>query len=157
MPTITPFLWFDTQAEDAARFYTTVFANSSILNVSRHGDAGPGPKGTAMIVELELDGQRFTFLNGGPSFRFTEAISFTIDCQTQQEVDYYWGKLTAEGGQEAPCGWLKDRYGLSWQVVPSLAVKLLNDPDPRKSSRAMKAILGMKKIDIAAVEAAAAG
>jgi predicted 3-demethylubiquinone-9 3-methyltransferase (glyoxalase superfamily) len=140
-------LWFDTQAEEAARFYVEIFEHSRITRVTRYGDSGPGPEGAVMTVEFELDGQPFIALNGGPQFKFTEAISFSVDCSTQQEVDAYWAKLSA-GGQEGPCGWLKDKYGLSWQVVPSVLGKLLSDPDPQKSKRVMEAVLRMKKLDI---------
>lgn len=154
---ITTFLWFDTEAEEAAKFYTSIFEDSKILAVSRYGEAGPGPKGTVMVVEFQLAGQRFLALNGGPHFKFTEAISLAVDCATQEEVDDLWRKLTSGGGKEAPCGWLKDRFGLSWQVVPSAAVKLLQDPDPERSKRVMQAVMQMKKIDIAALKRAHAG
>jgi predicted 3-demethylubiquinone-9 3-methyltransferase (glyoxalase superfamily) len=154
MPAITPFLWFNTAAEEAARFYTSVFKNSRIREVVRYGDAGPGPKGSVMVVDFELDGQRFTGLNGGPNFEFSEAISLVIHCQTQAEVDEYWSKLTADGGKESMCGWLKDKYGLSWQVVADPVIKMLGDPDPKKSKRVMEAVMTMKKIDIAAVKTA---
>ena len=154
MKRITPCLWFDTEGEEAANFYTSVFRNSRILGVTHYGEAGPRPAGTVLTVNFELDGQEFVALNGGPEFTFDEAISFQISCQDQDEVDYYWGKLT-EGGEEGPCGWLKDRFGLSWQVVPTRLMELLEDPDAGKSQRAMQAMLGMKKIDIAAVEQAA--
>jgi predicted 3-demethylubiquinone-9 3-methyltransferase (glyoxalase superfamily) len=147
MPTITPFLWFDTQAEEAARFYIAIFKNSKITTVSRYGDAGPGPKGSVMTVEFELDGQKFIALNGGPHFKFTEAISFSVECNTQQEVDEFWEKLS-RGGEEGPCGWLKDKFGLSWQVNPTILGKMLHDPDPQKAKRVMEAMLKMKKIDI---------
>jgi predicted 3-demethylubiquinone-9 3-methyltransferase (glyoxalase superfamily) len=153
---ISPFLWFDTQAEEAARFYVSVFPNSRIVTTTRYGEAGPGPKGSVMTVVFELDGQEFIALNGGPQFKFTEAISFSIDCKTQQEVDEYWTKLT-RGGEEGPCGWLKDKYGLSWQVNPTRLGQLLSDPDAKKSKRVMEAMLKMKKIDIATLEHAAAG
>ena len=147
MQKITPFLWFDTQAEAAANFYVSVFKNSQIISVSRYSDTGPGPKGAVMTVEFELDGQRFVGLNGGPNFAFTEAVSFVVDCATQEEVDYFWQKLS-EGGKEVQCGWLKDKYGLSWQVVPTIAIKYLKDKDAEKSQRVMQAILQMKKIEI---------
>jgi predicted 3-demethylubiquinone-9 3-methyltransferase (glyoxalase superfamily) len=156
MSQITPFLWFDHQAEDAARFYTDIFPNSKIEKISRYGDAGPGPKGTVMTVEFVLDGQRMIALNGGPQFKFTEAISLSVDCKTQSEVDRYWGMLT-EGGEEGPCGWLKDRYGLSWQINPTVLGQMLSDPDRSKASRVMKAMLGMKKIEIEDLEKAYAG
>jgi predicted 3-demethylubiquinone-9 3-methyltransferase (glyoxalase superfamily) len=147
MQKITPFLWFDTQAEEAANFYVSVFKNSQVISVSRYGDTGPGPKGSIMTVEFELDGQRFVGINGGPNFSFTEAVSFVVDCATQEEVDYFWQKLS-EGGKEVQCGWLKDKYGLSWQVVPTIAIEYLKDKDPVKSQRVMQAILHMKKIEI---------
>jgi predicted 3-demethylubiquinone-9 3-methyltransferase (glyoxalase superfamily) len=154
MQKITPFLWFDTQAEEAARFYASIFPDSRILNTARYGDAGPGPKGSVMTVEFQLDGQRMIALNGGPVFRFTEAISLVVDCKDQKEVDHYWSRLL-QGGQESMCGWLKDRYGLSWQVTPSILGELLSSPDAKKAKRVMEAMLKMKKIDIAALEAAA--
>src|SRR5262245_27743920 len=145
---ITPFLWFDTQAEEAATFYTSIFPGSRILRTSRYGDAGPGPKGSVMTVDFELDGQRFTALNAGPVFKFTEAVSFVVDCKTQKDVDNYWEKLTAGGGEESQCGWLKDRYGLSWQIVPTVLIELLSDPDPKKADRVMQAMLKMRKNEI---------
>ena len=154
MQKITPCLWFDTQGEQAAKFYTTVFSNSRIVDIARYGAAGPRPEGTVMTVTFELDGQRFVALNGGPEFTFNEAISFQVSCQTQEEVDYFWDKLS-EGGQEGPCGWLKDRYGVSWQIVPTALVELLSVPDPAKWQEAMKAMLGMHKIDIDAIRQAA--
>jgi predicted 3-demethylubiquinone-9 3-methyltransferase (glyoxalase superfamily) len=154
MQKITPCLWFDTEAEEAAAFYTSVFKNSRILSVSRFGEAGPRPAGMVMTVNFELDGQEFVALNGGPEFSFDEALSFQVNCDGQDEVDYYWSKLTA-GGEEGPCGWLKDKFGLSWQIVPTRLVELIEDPDPEKSQRAMRAMLEMKKIDIAALEQAA--
>ncbi len=153
-PKITPFLWFDAQAEEAANFYVSIFKNSKIISVSRYGDAGPGPKGTAMTVAFQLDGQEFIALNGGPHFKFTEAISFSVACETQEEVDFFWTRLSA-GGQESQCGWLKDKYGLSWQINPTILGKLLGDPDPAKAKKAMQAMLKMKKIDIAALRQAA--
>lgn len=157
MPRITPFLWFDGQAEEAARFYVSVFKNSRIGKVARYGDAGPGPAGSAMTVEFQLDGQPFIALNGGPDFKFNEAVSFSIECKSQEEVDEYWRKLTADGGEEGPCGWLKDKYGLSWQVNPTILGQMLSDPDRAKAGRAMKAMLEMKKIDIATLTRAFAG
>jgi predicted 3-demethylubiquinone-9 3-methyltransferase (glyoxalase superfamily) len=154
MQKITPFLWFDTQAEEAARFFTSIFPASKILTVARYGDAGPGPKGGVMTVEFELDGQRMIALNGGPQFKFTEAISLSVDCKDQAEVDHYWNELS-RGGEESQCGWLKDKYGLSWQIVPTALGKLLSGPDAKKAKRVMEAMLKMKKIDIAALEAAA--
>jgi predicted 3-demethylubiquinone-9 3-methyltransferase (glyoxalase superfamily) len=152
---ITPCLWFDTQGEAAANFYTSVFDNSKIVDIARYGAAGPGPEGSVMAVSFELDGQRFVALNGGPQFTFDEAISFQVSCETQEEVDYFWGKLS-EGGQEGPCGWLKDKFGLSWQIVPTALMELLSDPDPNKSQAAMRAMLGMQKIDIEAIRRAVA-
>ena len=157
MQKISPFLWFDTQAEEAARFYVSIFDNSRIGTVTRYGDAGPGPKGSAMTVAFELEGQQFIALNGGPHFKFSEAVSFAIDCKTQDEVDRYWNALTADGGAEQPCGWLKDKFGLSWQVNPTILGKMLDDPDPQKAKRVMEAMLKMKKIDIAALQRAYAG
>jgi predicted 3-demethylubiquinone-9 3-methyltransferase (glyoxalase superfamily) len=153
MQKITPFLWFDTQAEEAAKFYVSVFPKSKILKTARYGDAGPGPKGSVMTVEFELEGQRMIALNGGPVFRFTEAVSLVVDCRDQKEVDRYWTKLS-QGGEESMCGWLKDRYGLSWQITPTILGKLVSDPDPKKAKRAMEAMLKMRKIDIAALKAA---
>jgi predicted 3-demethylubiquinone-9 3-methyltransferase (glyoxalase superfamily) len=150
---ITPFLWFDHQAEEAAGFYTSIFPNSKVLKVVRYGEAGPGPAGSAMTVEFELEGQRFVALNGGPHFKFTEAISFVVNCQTQDEVDSYWEKLSA-GGAQVQCGWLKDKFGLSWQIVPTVLPELLSNPDPEKSQRVMKAMLTMKKLDIGALKQA---
>jgi predicted 3-demethylubiquinone-9 3-methyltransferase (glyoxalase superfamily) len=150
---ITPFLWFDHQAEEAAGFYSSIFPNSRIVKVVRYGDAGPGPAGSVMTVEFQLDGQTFVALNGGPIFNFTEAISFVVNCQTQDEVDAYWEKLSA-GGTEVQCGWLKDKFGLSWQIVPTVLPELLNDPDPEKSQRVMKAMFAMKKLDIRALKQA---
>ena len=147
MPKITPFLWFDGQAEEAANFYVSVFPNSRNTKVSRYGEAGPGPKGGVMVVAFELDGQPFFALNGGPQFEFTEAVSFSVDCSTQQEVDEYWEKLSA-GGEQGPCGWLKDRFGLSWQVNPRILGEMLSDADPAKSKRVMEAMLKMRKIEI---------
>jgi len=153
MQKITPFLWFDDQAEEAANFYVSIFKNSKIVNIARYGEAGPGPAGTVMTVAFELNGQEFTALNGGPEFKFTEAISFFVNCESQQEVDELWEKLS-EGGEEGPCGWLKDKYGLSWQIVPTVLGEMLNDPDPAKAQRVMKAMLQMQKIDIAGLKQA---
>jgi predicted 3-demethylubiquinone-9 3-methyltransferase (glyoxalase superfamily) len=155
MQKITPCLWFDTEGEEAATFYTAVFPNSRIVDVARYGSAGPRPEGTVMAVSFELDGQKFVALNGGPQFTFDEAISFQVDCQSQEEVDDYWSKLSA-GGEEGQCGWLKDKFGLSWQIVPARLIELLQDPDREKSQRAMEAMLKMKKIEIDDVERAAA-
>lgn len=151
---ITPNLWFDTEAEEAAGFYTSVFDNSRIVNVTHYTDAGPREAGMVMTVEFELDGQRFVGINGGSQFKFDEAVSFEIKCETQDEVDYYWERLS-DGGAEGQCGWLKDRYGLSWQVVPTGMEELFADPDPRRAERAMQAMLGMSKLDIAALRSAA--
>lgn len=153
MQKITPFLWFDTQAEEAAKFYVSIFGNSRIVSVNRYGEAGPGPKGSVMIAVFELEGQRFIALNAGPQFKFTEAISFSVECATQEEVDRFWG-LLSKGGAEGPCGWLKDKYGLSWQINPTILGKMLSDPDPAKSKRVMEAMLKMKKIDIRALQQA---
>ncbi len=153
---IVPNLWFDTLAEEAAGFYVSVFKNSRIVNVTHYTEAGPRPAGMVMTVEFELDGQRFVGINGGPEFTFDEAVSFQITCENQDEVDYFWERLS-EGGQEGPCGWLKDRYGLSWQVVPAGWAELFADPDPKRAERAMKAMLGMSKLDIAALGSAADG
>ena len=155
MQTITPCLWFDTEGEEAATFYTSVFPNSKIVDVARYGSAGPRTEGTVMTVDFELDGQPFVALNGGPDFTFSEAISFQVNCKTQEEVDSYWNKLSA-GGEEGPCGWLKDRFGLSWQIIPTVLPELLSDPDREKSQRVMKAMLSMKKIEIDELERAAA-
>ena len=159
---LTPCLWFDGQAEQAATFYTAIFKNSKIGQVSRYGEAGREvhgrPAGTVMTVAFELDGQTFTALNGGPEFKFNEAVSFQINCDTQEDVDYYWAKLTAGGDDKAQqCGWLKDKYGVSWQVVPRVLMEMISDPDPRKSGRVMEALLPMKKLDIAALKRAYAG
>lgn len=155
MPKIIPNLWFDTEGKEAAEFYVSVFPNSEIKNVSYYGEAGPREAGTVLTVDFELDGQHYTAINGGPQFTFDEAISLMIDCADQEEVDYYWAKLLEGGGQESQCGWLKDRYGLSWQVVPSELEKLMTDADEGRAQRAMTAMLGMKKLDIAALRAAA--
>ena len=157
MPRITPFLWFDDQAEEAARFYVSVFPHSRVVQVARYGETGPGPAGSVMTVHFELDGQEFIALNGGPdNYGFDESISFTIDCPTQDDVDRYWEALT-DGGEEIACGWLKDRYGLRWQVVPSELPALLGDPDPERAGRAMAAMLSMKKLDIGVMKKAADG
>jgi predicted 3-demethylubiquinone-9 3-methyltransferase (glyoxalase superfamily) len=154
MPSITPSLWFDDNLEEAAEFYTSVFPNSKILEVARYGSAGPRPEGMVMTVSFELDGQSFVALNGGPDFTFNEAISFEVDCDTQEEVDTYWSKLS-DGGEEGPCGWLKDRFGVSWQIVPRILMELLADPDRDKSQRVMQAMMSMKKIEIEPLERAA--
>jgi predicted 3-demethylubiquinone-9 3-methyltransferase (glyoxalase superfamily) len=153
---ITPFLWYDNQAEEAASFYVSLFPNSRVKGVTRYGEAGPGEPGSVMTVDFELQGQPFVALNGGPEFKFTEAISFLINCETQSEVDELWEKLS-EGGEKGPCGWLRDRYGISWQVVPVLLEQLIRDPDPEKSQRVMRAMMEMGKIEIEPLERAYAG
>jgi len=157
MQKISPCLWFDNQAEEAANFYTSIFANSRVIDVQRYGDAGPGEKGSAMVVSFELEGQPFMALNGGPEFHFTEAISFYTNCADQREVDELWEKLISGGGEESQCGWLKDRFGLSWQIIPTQLPELLGDPDPERANRAMNAMLQMKKINIQALRDAADG
>lgn len=156
MPRITPNLWFDTQSLDAAEFYVSVFPNSAITNVTHYGEAGPRPAGSVLTVDFVLDGQPFTAINGGPQFSFDEAVSLLVDCADQAEIDYYWARLS-DGGEESMCGWLKDRYGLSWQVVPAGLAEIMKDPDQGRVARAMRALLGMTKIDIAALRAAAGG
>ena len=153
---ITPNLWFDTQAEDAAAFYVSVFKNARIVSKTHYTEVGPGEPGTVMTVEWELDGQRFVGINGGPQFTFDEAVSFQINCEDQDEVDFYWEKLS-EGGEEGPCGWLKDKFGLSWQVVPKGMDELFADPDPQRAKRAMEAMLKMRKLDVEALHRAADG
>jgi predicted 3-demethylubiquinone-9 3-methyltransferase (glyoxalase superfamily) len=155
MNEITPCLWFDTEGEDAARFYTSVFPNSRITEIARFGSAGPRDEGTVMTVAFELDGRKFTALNGGPDYSFSEAISFQVPCESQEEVDGYWSRL-GEGGEEGPCGWLKDRFGVSWQIFPTRLPELLADPDREKSQRVMAAMLKMRKIDVEELELAAA-
>jgi predicted 3-demethylubiquinone-9 3-methyltransferase (glyoxalase superfamily) len=156
MQKITPFLWFDGKAEEAMNFYVSVFKNSKVVRVSRYGDAGPGPKGTVMSATFQLDGQDFFALNGGPQFAFTPAISFFVNCETQQEVDEMWERLS-EGGKKERCGWLKDRYGLSWQIIPSVLGKMLQDPDAERAKRVMQAMLQMDKIDIERLKQAREG
>lgn len=156
MQKITTFLWFDDKAEEAVNFYISIFKNSKIISVTRYGEAGPGPKGAAMSVVFQLEGQKFYALNGGPVFSFTPAISLFVDCESQKEVDELWEKLSA-GGRKDRCGWLQDKYGLSWQIIPNALGKLLGDPDPAKSSRVMKAMLQMDKIDIQGLQRAAQG
>jgi predicted 3-demethylubiquinone-9 3-methyltransferase (glyoxalase superfamily) len=156
MREIAPCLWFDTEGEEAARFYTSIFPNSRIVNVTRYGPAGPREEGMVMTVEFELNGHKLIALNGGPEFTFSEAISLHVSCESQEEVDNYWSALS-DGGEEGPCGWLKDRYGVSWQIDPVRLHELLSDPDPERAERAMRAMLEMKKIDIAELERAAAG
>lgn len=154
MPRITPNLWFDTESQQAADFYVSVFPNSEITMISYYGEAGPRPAGTVLTVDFTLDGQEFTAINGGPEFTFDEAVSFLIQCADQEEIDYYWTRLS-DGGEEGPCGWLKDRYGLSWQVAPAGLGELMSDPDQGRRDRAMAAVLGMKKLDMAAIWTAA--
>lgn len=151
---ITPFLWFNTEAEEAANLYVSLFKDSKILSMSRYGDAGPGPKGSVMVVEFELAGQKFQALNGGPIFKLTEAFSLMVHCDSQDEVDTLWSKLTANGGQESQCGWLKDRFGLSWQIVPTRFMEMMKDKDPKRTQRVVQAMLTMKKFDIARLEQA---
>jgi predicted 3-demethylubiquinone-9 3-methyltransferase (glyoxalase superfamily) len=154
---ITPFLWFDSQAEQAAQFYCSIFKNSRIISVSHYTEAGPQPAGTVMTVEFELDGQRFTGLNGGPQYTFTEAVSFQVNCADQAETDDVWERLTSDGGEEGPCGWCKDKFGLSWQIIPAGFVEIVSDPDGERAARAMQAMFGMKRLDLAALRAAADG
>jgi predicted 3-demethylubiquinone-9 3-methyltransferase (glyoxalase superfamily) len=154
MQKIAPFLWFDGKAEEAANFYVSIFKNSKVTSVTRYGEAGPGPKGTAMSVTFQLEGQDFYALNGGPQFIFTPAISLFVNCETQGEVDELWDKLTADGGEASRCGWLKDKYGLSWQIIPTALGQTLNDKDPEKSKRVMQAMMQMVKIDIARLKQA---
>ena len=156
MQRITPFLWFDANAEEAVNFYTSIFKNSKIGEIWRYGEAGPGPKGSVMVINFELEGQEFMALNGGPVFKFSEAISFFINCKNQQEVDYYWEKLS-EGGQTIECGWLKDKFGLCWQVVPTILSELMADKDPAKRERVMRAMLQMVKFDVEGLKRAAEG
>ncbi|MGP3959873.1 VOC family protein [Nonomuraea sp. 3N208] len=156
MQKITTYLWFDNQAEEAAQFYTSLFDDSRILEVQRYPEGAPGPAGKAMIVTFELAGQRFIALNGGPQFKFNESVSLFVDCESQEEVDELWAKLT-DGGEESRCGWLKDRWGLSWQIIPHRLNELLSDPDPARAQRAMQAMLGMAKIDVQVLEKAATG
>ncbi len=153
MQRITPCLWFDDQAEEAARFYTSIFRNSGVGEVTRYGEGGPRPKGSVLTVKFELDGQEFLALNGGPMFKFTEAVSLIVDCRTQKEVDRMWERLS-KGGQKQQGGWLKDKYGLSWQIVPTVFMKMISDPDPARADRVMQAVMRMKKIDIAAIKKA---
>jgi predicted 3-demethylubiquinone-9 3-methyltransferase (glyoxalase superfamily) len=161
MQKITPFLWFDHQAEEAAKFYTSVFKNSKIGRILRYDEASAKaagrPAGSVLTVEFEIEGQKFTALNGGPQFKFNESVSFVVYCQTQDEVDYFWQKLTADGGQESECGWLRDKFGLSWQVTPTVLIEMLHDKDPKKSGRVMNAMMQMQKIDISKLKAAYAG
>ncbi|HUK08643.1 MAG TPA: VOC family protein [Stellaceae bacterium] len=156
MQKITPFLWFDGKAEEAANFYAATFRNARVTGLTRYGDAGPGPKGSVMIATFEIEGQKFIALNGGPQYSFTPAISFVVNCETQAEVDAYWEKLSA-GGEPNRCGWLRDKYGVSWQIVPTALPRLLGDPDPAKATRVMQAMLRMTKIEIAGLERAYEG
>ena len=156
-PKISPFLWFDTQAEEAAKFYVSIFPGSEILGMSRYPEGVPGPKGSVMTVSFRLGNQEVIALNGGPQFKFTEALSMAVECETQAEIDRYWTALTAGGGEEGPCGWLKDRYGLSWQIIPSAMVRILNGKDQKKVERAMAEVMKMRKLDLAKIEAAARG
>ena len=161
MQKITPFLWFDHQAEEAAKFYTSVFKNSKVGRILRYDEAsakGAGrPVGSVLTIEFEIEGQRFTALNGGPEFKFNESISFVVNCDTQKEVDYFWEKLMADGGQESQCGWLKDKFGVSWQITPTVLIDMLNDKDAKKAERVMKAMMQMQKIDIKTLKEAHAG
>ncbi len=161
MQKITPFLWFDNQAEEAAKFYTSVFKNSKIGRILRYDEASAKaagrPAGSVLTVEFEIEGQKFTALNGGPAFKFNESISFVLNCETQKEIDYFWEKLTADGGEESQCGWLKDKFGLSWQVTPTVLIDMLHDNDPEKAERVMKAMLQMQKIEIPKLKAAYGG
>ena len=153
MQKITPFLWFDNQAEEAMKFYVSIFKNSKVVAVTRYGETGPGPKGSVMTAKFELNGQEFVALNGGPHFKFTEAVSFVVNCDDQAEIDEYWEKLSA-GGQKSRCGWLKDKFGLSWQVVPAILPELIDDKDPAKADRVMQAIMRMDKLDIKTLQEA---
>jgi predicted 3-demethylubiquinone-9 3-methyltransferase (glyoxalase superfamily) len=157
MQKISSMLWFDGKAEEAAKFYVSIFKNSKMGKVVRYGDAGPGPKGDVMVASFEVEGREFTALNGGPQFKFNESVSFIVHCKTQEEVDYYWDKLLAGGGQESMCGWLKDKFGLSWQITPDVLLESISDPDPAISQSVMKAMMQMRKIDIAAIKEAAHG
>jgi predicted 3-demethylubiquinone-9 3-methyltransferase (glyoxalase superfamily) len=154
MPKITPCLWFDNNGEEAAKFYTSIFKNSKVGAISRYGEGAPLPKGTALTVSFQLESQDFMALNGGPMFKFNEAISFVVNCETQDEIDDYWKKLTADGGQEVQCGWLKDKYGLSWQIVPTAISKWMQDKDPARTARVMQALMQMVKLDIRALQQA---
>ena len=157
MQKITPCLWFDTEAEEAAEYYVSLFGDAKVLDVTYYGDAGPRPAGSVLTVEFELDGRPYVALNGGPEFPFTEAVSFQVSCEDQEEVDRLWARLLEDGGTEGPCGWIKDRFGLSWQVIPIAMTRLLSDPDPARAQRAMAAMLQMTKLDVSALEKAADG
>ena len=152
---ITPFFWYDNQAEEAMNFYVSIFKNSRVLGVIRYGKSGPGPEGSVLTAAFELEGQKFTALNGGPRFKFNESVSFVVNCETQEEIDYFWEKLSSDGGQESQCGWLKDKFGLSWQVVPTILPELITSKDPKKSESVMQAIMQMKKLDLAKLKQAA--
>lgn len=156
MQKITPFLWFDKEAEEAANFYVSIFKNSKVTEVARYPEGSPAPAGSVMTVTFNLDGEDFVALNAGPHFKFTEAISFVVDCENQEEVDHFWTKLTADGGEESQCGWLKDKFGLSWQITPRILLELMKDKDPERAKRVMQAMMQMKKIDIAKLKEAAA-
>ncbi len=161
MQKLTPFLWFDSQAEEAAKFYTSIFENSKVGKILRYDQASAKaasrPVGSVLTIEFEIEGQKFTALNGGPQFKFNESVSFVVDCETQDEVDYFWQKLIVDGGQESACGWLRDKFGLSWQITPTVLIEMLHDKDPKKSERVMKAMLQMEKIDIKKLKEAYAG
>jgi predicted 3-demethylubiquinone-9 3-methyltransferase (glyoxalase superfamily) len=161
MQKITPFLWFDDQAEEAVKFYTSVFKNSKVGRILRYGEEAASksgrPAGSVLTIEFEIEGQKFVALNGGPQFKFNESVSFVVNCETQEEVDYFWGKLIADGGEESQCGWLKDKFGLSWQVTPTVLIDMLHDKDSEKTERAMKSMLQMQKIDIEKLKAAYRG
>jgi predicted 3-demethylubiquinone-9 3-methyltransferase (glyoxalase superfamily) len=157
MPQITPNLWFDRNGLEAAEYYVSLFPNSKIDNVSHYGESGGERAGEVLTVDFELDGMRFTIINGGPQFTFDEAVSFLVNCKDQAEVDHYWDRIVADGGEEGPCGWCKDKFGLSWQIVPDMMEQLITDPDPARANRAMEAMMGMKKLDVAALQAAADG
>ncbi|MGB9473660.1 MAG: VOC family protein [Candidatus Udaeobacter sp.] len=161
MQKLTPFLWFDSQAEEAVKFYTSIFENSKVGKILRYDEASAKaanrPVGSVLTIEFEIEGQKFTALNGGPQFKFNESVSFVVDCETQDEVDYFWQKLTVDGGQESACGWLRDKFGLSWQITPTVLIEMLHDKDPKKSERVMKAMLQMEKIDIKKLKEAYAG
>jgi predicted 3-demethylubiquinone-9 3-methyltransferase (glyoxalase superfamily) len=163
MQKITPFLWFDNQAEEAAKFYTSIFKNSKVGKILRYGEEvaktsqSSRPVGSVLTIEFEIEGQKFVALNGGPLFKFNESVSFVVNCETQEEVDYFWGKLTADGGEESQCGWLKDKFGLSWQITPTVLIDMLHDKDPEKAERVMKAMLQMQKIEIPKLKAAYGG
>ncbi|HEX2606157.1 MAG TPA: VOC family protein [Flavisolibacter sp.] len=157
MQKITPFLWFNDQAEEAAHYYCGIFDNAQMGRVSRYGKSGPGKEGSAFTASFILEGVEFTALNGGPHFQFTEAVSFVVHCESQEEIDRYWNQLTADGGKESQCGWLKDKFGLSWQIIPTALPRLLQDADPEKAGRVMKAMMPMKKIDLAVLQHAYEG